>query len=107
MPSFAKMLHHHLPSWATLKSLLKFNTLVSPRESSKGDLITAHKRPKPIDFDQIDDNREDRLFIDSTSSSAGIELESLRGVENCTGYATAEAFDDDRVYLKPHDPQQA
>ncbi|CAF9919671.1 hypothetical protein IMSHALPRED_004693 [Imshaugia aleurites] len=30
MPSFAKMLHHHLPPWPTLQSRLKLHNLASP-----------------------------------------------------------------------------
>lgn len=99
------MLRHHLPPWATVKSRLEFKISSSPNEGSKGYLVT--KRSKPTNFDEVDDNREERLYINSTSSSAGVELENMAGVENFTGYATADAYDEDRTYLKQHDSQQA
>ncbi len=106
MPSFAKMLRHHLPPWATLKHRLKFSTPPGPRESSRRDQFTVFKRPKPIDSYDKYHGRGDRLYIDGTSSSAGIELESLESVEDCNRHGTPTTFDDDSIVLKQHDPQQ-
>ena len=100
------MLHHHLPPWATLKSFFKIGSSASPKKSSNGGMITVYKRSKPStldqinrhrDFDEMKHHREDRLDISSAHLSAGIELESLRSVDNCIEYATTDTFHDDRV----------
>lgn len=79
MPSIAKMLHHHLPPWETLKSRLSLNTLVSPREGSTRDLVA--KRSQPTSVEEMKYYRKERLDSTGPNSTAGIELESLRSVD--------------------------
>ncbi len=106
MPTFAKMLRHHLPPWAILKHRLKFSTPPSPKEGSKRDQVTVCKRSEPINFYGKKLGRGDRLYMDDTISSAGMELENLESVEDCDRHGIPDTFDDDRIVLKQHDPQQ-
>lgn len=109
MPSFAKMLHHHLPPWASLKSRLRFELPASFRKGSKRDLITDCKRSQSPDFFDDMDHRQgnNRLYTNDTHTSAEIELESQKGADNYSGYTAPDTFDDDRIFLKQHHPPQA
>ena len=105
MPSFAKMLHHHLPPWATLKPRLKFITRASPSKGSKRDLITVSKISRPTRFRKEGYYEGDSSYINGIDTSAANELESLESVRNYISDPTPETFDGDRVYSK-HDLQQ-
>ena len=105
MPSFAKMLHHHLPPWPTLQSRLKFQNLANPSNGTKRNLVTLYKDARPTHFNNQEHSRGDRIFVNGTDSIAEIELQSPKGVKTYLREAASETFDDDRVYLK-HDSQQ-
>ena len=107
MPSIAKMLHHHLPPWASLKSYLKFEYPASSRKGSKRDFVTGYKRSQPTEFNGMNSRQGNRLYTNGSNASAGIELESQKSVDNYSSYITPNKYDDDRISLKQHHPQQA
>lgn len=108
MPSFAKMLHHHLPPRSTLKSRLRFENPAICRKGSKRDLITRCKRSQPTDFDDKNHRQgNNRLYTNGSNASAEIELESQKSVDNDSSYTTHDTFDDDRISLKQQHHQQA
>lgn len=99
MPSFAKMLHHHLPPWPTLKRRLKSLALACARKGTSQNVTTA-----PKDFEQTYKSGRD-LHLEEIPhkpdlKSGDPELESLGSVQHYIGRATPEMFDDDRVLLK-------
>ena len=107
MPSFAKMLRHHLPPWPILKSRLRFEHLANTGKGSKRDLITGCKRSRPTDFDAINPRQGNRLYTNDSNASSEIELESQKSEENYSSHTTPDTFDDDRIFSKQHHLQQA
>lgn len=109
MPSFAKMLRHHLPPWAVLKSRLKLKYPANFRKGSKRDLITGCERSQSTDFFDDKNHRQgnNRLYTNDTNASAEIELESQKSVDNYSSYTTPDTFDDDRIFSKQNHLQQA
>ena len=101
MPSFAKMLHHHLPPWPILKSRIKSITLTRPKKN----LVPIFKDVRPDHFNYHDYNQGDRPYVNDTTSVAEMELQSLESVERYLSGAASETLDDDGFYLK-HDSQQ-
>lgn len=110
MPSFAKMLHHHLPPWTTLKRRLRLLDPARPIcEGSKRNLvpISNDSRPTHSEEDKWSFREYGPYFSDAYS---GVESElqcpkRIRGVkENITG-TTSETFSDEAVYLE-HGSQQ-
>ena len=100
MPSFAKVLHQHLPPWATLKTRMKLIPRASPSEDPKRELVTVHKHLRPTHFDR---HQEDSVDIGTTDSDAAVELESLNSVKDHSGETYSDPLDDERRYLKQHD----
>ena len=106
LPSFAKMLQHHLPPWETLRSLLKLETFASLRKGAKRDLIPYSKRSQRTSLDDIKQCPANRVHSKSTNPNPDIELESQKAVDEYVGYATTDTSDDDGIYLKQHDFQR-
>lgn len=105
MPSFAKMLHHHLPPWPTLQSRLKLHNLASPYHGSQRNLVTLYKEARPTHLNNQDYSTGDRPSVNGTDSITDIELQSPESVKKYIRGAASETFDDDRVYLKHGSPQ--
>ena len=100
MPSFAKMLRHHLPPWARLKSSLKFINLASPRDGSKRSSVTVSKDSRPIQLKNQDYGQVDIRYVNGANSIADIELERQKPTETYISGAASETSDDDRIILK-------
>ena len=100
MPSFAKMLRHHLPPWARLKWGLKFINLASPRDGSKRSSITVSKDSRPIHLNNQDHSRVDIRYVNGADSIADIELGRQKPAKTYISGAASETSDDDRIILK-------
>ena len=99
MPSFAKMLHHHLPAWAILKPRLKSFVLACTGKGKSRSPTTV-----PQDSEQTYKTRSD-IHLEERPHSHGLksgepDMESLGSVQHDIGGATLETFDDDRVLLE-------
>ena len=104
MPSFAKMLHHHLPPWTVLKQRLKLIAPAGPIEGSNRNLVAVSKDFRSTHFNEKS-YRGDASYTNGLDASAEHELENLKVAKSYVRGADLEAFDDDRICLK-HDPQQ-
>ena len=99
MPSFAKMLHHHLPPWKTLKSRLNCFALARARKGTKQDPVTAPKDSGPMNTNNRDHHVDESPQIRDLDLGAEVELESLRSVNHYNGGVALKTFDDDEVLL--------
>ena len=98
MPSFARMLHHHLPPWGTLKSHLKSFALACARKGTKQNPVTVPEGSGPTN--KRDHHLEETPRIQGLDLGAEIELESLRSVKHYNRGRAPKTFDDDEGLLE-------
>ena len=80
MPSFAKMLNHHLPPWPTLKARLKSALLSRARRDRQENDVTALKDSSLTHINEGQSWGE-RPYRNGTDSGAGSELGSLESTQ--------------------------
>ena len=107
MPCFAKMLHHHLPPWATVKQRLTLHKPPVPELGSNRTMTTDFKRSKPADFDVVIHCQEHHFYSDGVNSSADLELQRMNSLEDQIEYGVADTSGDNIVYMKQLDPRPA
>ena len=99
MPSFAKVLHHHFPLWATIKTRLKSFALTYTRKGMSRNQTAISKDSGPTYLNKGCLHLEERPHMHDLDLGE-IELESLKSVKYKSRGAALETFDDDKILLE-------